>query len=185
MDNYLIYLVQSYNREALNILIEKYRKSVVVWAMEIIGARNLYKHCDFGVLKSDVEIVLYKAIETYDSSKGIFYTYLKGAVHNIVMNYIRSSRKNFVVTMSLEDEIDEDIILLDSLSSDDNLSKIEERFYGIDEFKELQEKMGLLKKEEQDILYLKMLGYSYQEISDMTKTNIRSINYLIKKVKKL
>ena len=106
MDNYLIYLVQSYNRDALNLLIEKYRKSVVVWAMELIGSRNLYKYCDFGVLKSDVEIVLYKAIETYDSSKGFFYTYLKGAVHNIVMNYIRSSRKNFVSIMSLEDEID-------------------------------------------------------------------------------
>ena len=67
MDNYLIYLVQSYNKEALKLLIEKYRKSVIIWAQEIIGARTLFREYDVGLIKNDVEMVLYKAIETYDS----------------------------------------------------------------------------------------------------------------------
>ena len=36
MDNLLIYLVQSYNLEALNILVEKYRKIISIWINEEI-----------------------------------------------------------------------------------------------------------------------------------------------------
>lgn len=185
MDNYLIYLVQSYNKEALKLLIEKYRKSVFIWAQEIIGARTLYREYDVGLIKNDVEMVLYKAIETYDSSKGIFYTYLKGAVHNVIMNYLRTNRRSINNAISLDYEIDEDIVLLDSISSCDNISRIEERLYMMEDFKLLEEKFEILKDEEKHMLHLKMLGYTCQEISNMTKTNIRKVNYLFRKIKNL
>ena len=43
MDNYLIYLIQSHNIEALNLLVEKYRKTI----------KNLY-------YKTNIEVYGYK-----------------------------------------------------------------------------------------------------------------------------
>ena len=194
MDNYLIYLVQSYNKEALKLLIEKYRKSVFIWAQEIIGARTLYREYDVGLIKNDVEMVLYKAIETYDSSKGIFYTYLKGAVHNVIMNYLRTNRRSINNAISLDYEIDEDIVLLDSISSCDNISRIEERLYMMEDFKLLEEKFEILKETacsifgdesllldvEKQVLSLKIMGYSIAEISRKLKINRKKVEYIIK-----
>ena len=55
----------------------------------------------------------------------------------------------------------------------------------MEDFKLLEEKFEILKEEEKHMLHLKMLGYTCQEISNMTKTNIRKVNYLFRKIKNL
>lgn len=185
MDNYLIYLVQSYNREALKILVDKYRNFLQSWIYELIRSRKYGKDVDIKSLCDDLEIVIYRTIETYDSSKGVFYSYLKGAVHNMIMNNLRYNHRSIAYAISLEQEIDEDIILQDSIAAHDNISLIEERYYAIEELETLIRKIKKLKKDDQIVLYLKMQGYSSKEIAQMTEAKIRNINYLTAKIKKL
>ena len=185
MDNLLVYLVQSYNIEALRILVEKYKKSIPTWTYEVISSLDYNKDIDIKLINDDLERIIYKIIETYDPSKGVFYTYLKGAVHNVIMNHVRQNHKSNAYTLSLEKEIEDNLLLQDSLSSYDNISKIEERYYLIEEIEELFIKINKLKKEDQDILYLRMQGYGCEEIANMTNTNIRKVNYLSRKIKKM
>lgn len=185
MDNYLIYLIQSYNKEALELLVEKYRKIMINWAYELINARNYGKEIDLALIKNDLEIIVLKTIETYDDSKGIFYSYLKGAVHNVVMNHLRNNHRNIAYSISLDKEIEDDIFLQDSIASNDNISLIEERYNLIEEVEGFLGNINKLKEKEKRIVYLKMQGYSYSEISKMTETSIRNINYLTGKIKKM
>lgn len=185
MDNLLIYLVQSYNREALNILVEKYQKFIPAWVKEILSNLSISKEVDIDVIIDDVKYSIYKMIETYNQDKGIFYSYIKGAANNIVMNHLRGCKKHSGYILSLEYEIDEGYTLLDSLSSNDNMSKIIERYNMIEEVENFNEKINILKEDEKNIIKMKMQGYSKDEISNMTNTSIRKVNYLINKVKKL
>ena len=185
MDNYLIYLVQSYNKEALDLLVEKYRKIILIWVREIIFLRNYGKSIDISVIINDLEIIIIRTIETYDESKGVFYSYLKGAIHNNVMNYLRNNYRNNMNMISLEKEISDDMILQDSISASDNISLIEERYDLLEEVDTLINKINKLKEKEKRIIYLRMQGYSCIEISKLTRTNVRNINYLTRKIKNM
>lgn len=185
MDNYLIYLVQSYNQEALKMLVDKYQKIMFSWVCQMIMASKLGKGIDLMLIKDDIDTLIYRTIETYDSSKGIFYSYLKGAVHNIVMNYVRYNHRNNAYEISLDQEIYEDIRLLDSIASCDNISLIEERYYAMEEVEDLLSKINKFKNKDKTIAYLKMQGYTSNEIAEMTKTSIRNVNYLVGKIKKM
>jgi RNA polymerase sigma factor (sigma-70 family) len=185
LDNYLIYLVQSYNKEALKLLIEKYRKIMLGWTRELISLRSLGQSVDISLILNDLDAVLFKTIETYDESKGIFYSYLKGAVHNTVMNYLRNNQRIIATTVSLEKEINDDMILQDSIPSNDNMSLLEERYDFIEEVEDLINKINKFKEKDRKIIYLRMQGYTCIEISKMTKTNIRNINYLTRKIKNM
>ena len=185
MDNLLIYLAQSYNYEALNILVEKYRKYIPLWVNEALSNYNVFKDVDKDVIIDDINYSLYKMIETYNQDKGIFYSYIKGAIYNIVMNHIRICKKNSGFVLSLEYENEEGFTLLDSLSSNDNMSKIIERFNILEEVENFNEKTNIFNEIEKKIIKMKMQGYSNDEISYMTNTSVRRVNYLINKVKKL
>ena len=184
MDNMLIYLIQSYNLEAFNILYDKYYSLSRVWAKKILKS-NGYYNFDFECLESDLISNLYHAFESYDPSKGVFYSYVKKAVHFTVKNYIRELQKSIVCSYSLDSEIEEDILLMDILASDDNLSKTLERYLVIEEVEDFLDKLSLFKEEDQLIVKLKMRGYSCSEISKMTGYNMRKISYIFSKIKKM
>ena len=114
MDNILIYLIQSYNVEAFNILFNKYYKLSKIWAKDILKM-NEYFNVEFEYLESDLINNLYRAFESYDSSKGVFYSYIKSAVHFTVRNYMRDIQKNIVCSYSLDSEIEEKDIPQDTL----------------------------------------------------------------------
>ena len=185
MDNLLIYLVQSYNREALQILVEKYRKIIRLWANDQLSRFSNNSYIDYESIYNDLDIIMYKTIETFEPSKGVFYSYLKGAIFNSLMNYIRVNFKNRQTILSLEQEFEEDITLSDSLSSYDNMSRIIERYNVLEEVENTLEKIKKFKDKEQVILYLKMQGFSNEEIESMTDTNIRKVNYIFKKIRKM
>ena len=185
MDNLLIYLAQSYNYEALNILVEKYRKYIPLWVNEALINYNSFKELDKEVIIDDINYSLYKMIETYNQDKGVFYSYIKGAIYNIVMNHIRVCKKNSGYILSLEYEIEEGFTLLDYLSSNDNMSKIIERYNVLEEVENFHDKTNIFNETEKRIIKMKMQGYSNDEISYMTKTSVRRVNYLLNKVKKL
>ena len=121
MDNLLIYLVQSYNLEALYFLVEKYRKITSIWVNEEIRKYKIGSNLDKEIIYDDIELMLYQIIENYNPSKGVFYTYLKGAVMNMVMNHIRYYQRRFVCIVSLNQMHSDGMILEDSLPSSNNL----------------------------------------------------------------
>ena len=185
MDNFLIYLIQSHNIDALQILVEKYRKTIKKWADEQLKVSSYNHFIDYQVIYSELDIILYKAIETYDPSKGVFYSYLRGAVFNSIMNYLRVNTKNKNGIIYLSSELDEDIILEDSLSSYDNLSRISERYNVLEEVEKFMMKIQKFTEDEQKIIYLKMQGFTSEEIENMTDINVRKVNYIFRKIKKM
>lgn len=184
MDNLLVYLIQSFNYEALNILVEKYRKNLSSWIKEIINGIQYVKEVDMEYLICEAEIVLYKAIEQYNPEKGVFYSYLKGCVHNSVMNYIRYNQRTKIYALSLDWEIESDLTLKDSLSSTHNMTKIVRRYEIKEELDVLTSKINKYNSSEQQIFYLKMQGYTSEQISKLTEINVRKVNYLLNKIKK-
>ena len=185
MDNFLIYLIQSFNCEALEYLFNKYFKLSRLWAIKLIRI-NGYNECEIDSLECDLINNLYRAIESYDSSKGVFYSYIKKAVQFTFKNYFREYLKfNNGNICSLDNEIEEDIAFIDVLSSDDNMSKIVERFYVLEEMETVINKVELFKNEEQIVIKLKMQGYSIDEISRMTEMNTRKVIYILSKIRKM
>mgnify|MGYP003502610531 CR=1 FL=1 len=63
MDNLLIYLAQSYNYEALNILVEKYKKYIPLWVNEALSNYNVFKDVDKDVIIDDILIPLGKGVK--------------------------------------------------------------------------------------------------------------------------
>ena len=184
MDNILIYLIQSYNVEAFNILFNKYYKLSKIWAKDILKM-NEYFNVEFEYLESDLINNLYRAFESYDSSKGVFYSYIKKAVNFTVRNYMRDLQKSIICSYSLDSEIEENILLMDVIASEDNMSKILERYHLVEEVDEFLDKVSLFKEDDQLIVKLKMQGYSANEIFKMTGFNMRKISYILSKVKKM
>lgn len=184
MDNLLIYLIQSYNREALDFLFDKYLKISKIWAKELLIS-NGYSMYELEFLECDLINNLYRSIESYDSSKGIFYSYIKSVVNFTVKNYFRDYLRFNLNACSLESEIEDDIVLLDVLASEDNVSKIVERSYVLEEMETVINKLELFKDEEKDVIKLKMGGYLIDEISKKTGLSIRKVNYIISKFKKM
>ena len=65
------------------------------------------------------------------------------------------------------------------------MSKIVERYYVLEEVEETLNKIDLLKEEDKYVVRLKMQGYSVDEISRMTEFNLRKVNYILAKFKKM
>lgn len=185
MDNLLIYLVQSYNREALDMLVEKYRKVVKIWTNDYLLKTGQSYAFDQEYINNEMEFILYQTIENYEQSKGVFYSYLKGAVYNSMMNYVRYQKKSKNNIVSLNSVMDNECILQDSIVSYDNLSFVKERYEALEEIEKLMEKIKDFNKDDQKILLLKMQGFTNEEIQDMTATNIRKVNYIFRKIRKL
>lgn len=184
MDNLLIYLVQSYNLEALNILVEKYRKIISIWINEEIRKYKISLNFDKEIIYDDLELMLYQIIENYNPSKGVFYTYLKGAVTNMMMNHIRCYQRKNINMISLNQTSIDEIVLEDLLPSSSNLSRITERYNLLEEIDDLKNKLNRFNDDDRLIIYLKMQGFTNDEIEKMTDTNIRQVNYILRKIKK-
>ena len=186
MDNLLIYLIQSHNSEALKILVEKYRKNIPIWVKEGLQIYNYSHHVDTQIIIDDLEITFYKMLETYNPDKGIFYSYIKGAIYNVIMNHLRHHHRIGITSVSLESEIEEDLKLIDVLSSNDNINRIDERFSLLEEMEEFENSLSeIFEEKDKKIVYLRMQGYLNEEIANFTKTSVRRVNYLLGKVKKL
>ena len=184
MDNILIYLIQSFNCDAFEIIFNKYLKLSKIWANDFVKMSGYFTF-DYDILENDLINNLYHVIENYDSSKGVFYSYVKTAVYFTVKNFLREITKNNINTCSLESEVEDDLYLIDVLSSEDNMSKIVERYYVLEEVEEILNKIDLLKEEDKYVVRLKMQGYSVDEISRMTEFNLRKVNYILAKFKKM
>ena len=185
MDNLLIYLIQSFNYEAFQILFNKYYRYSKIWAKELIKIYG-YNLNELDSLECDIINNLYHAIESYDCSKGVFYSYIKRAVNFTVKNYFREYFKfNSTNVFSLESKVEDEINLIYIIPSDDNMSKIVERYYVLEEVETVINRIELFKDEEQIVIRLKMQGYSNDEISRMTGFSNRQVIYILTKFKKV
>ena len=184
MDNILIYLIQSFNYDAFEIIFNKYLKLSKIWANDFVKMSGYFTF-DYDILENDLINNLYHVIENYDSSKGIFYSYVKTAVYFTVKNFLREITKNNINTCSLESEVEDDLYLIDVLSSEDNMSKIVERYYILEEVETVINRIELFKEDEQKVIKLKMQGYSNDEISRMTEVSNRKVIYILTKFKKV
>ena len=146
---------------------------------------NGYYSYDSDLLESDLINNLYHVFESYDSSKGVFYSYVKSAVYFTVKNFIRELTKNNISVCSLDNKVDDDILLLDVIASDDNMSKIVERGYILEEVEDVLDRINLFDEIDKKVIMLKMQGYHVDEISRMTGFNCRKVNYVLAKFKKM
>lgn len=168
-DNELVYLCNENNEEATNIIINKYKNTIINILKEFLKEYNI-----IGIEISDLYqeglIGLLHAIENYDESKEVlFYTYACTCIKTNIISAIRLTfrQKNRILnnSYSLDNIFDESnnnfYEVFKDMSKEPNKLLIDE-----EEYEELLDKLRKkLSKMELNILELKLKGLRNSEIA--------------------
>lgn len=144
----LIVLLKAHNKVALNSLYDNYAPALYGVIMRITQS----KHHSENILQ-DTFIKIWKNIESYDSTKGRFFTWMLNIARNSAIDFVRSKayRKN-----SKTDSIDNQVYTPENLSTETNVQTIGLR--------KIVEKLDPSLKQIVDLMYFQ--GYTQREISD-------------------
>lgn len=182
----LVYLANEHNEEALKLLIDKYKKLILIILKDLTKEYNV-----MGVEISDLYqeglIGLMHAINTFDKDKEVlFYTYASTCIKKSIFSLIRTTfrDKNKILNNSYSlDKLFENSkdnmyeILIDS-TKDPNKIMLEE-----EENNELINSIEeLLSKNEKIIFDLKLKGLSNKEISSLLEKDIRYVENTIYRI---
>lgn len=187
-DNELVYLCNENNEEAANILIDKYKNSILLILREYLKEYNVLG-IEVADLYQEGLIGLIHAINSYDEKKDVtFYTYANACIKSSIISAMRQTfrMKNRILNNSYSlDKLIEDTnttyydILMDEKSDPDKLIIKEE------EKQEIFDKVRtLLSKNEKVIFELKLKGLSNTEIAmliDKSKKYVENTMYRINK----
>lgn len=185
-DNELVYLCNENNEDAVNLIIEKYKKYILIILKDLLKEYNIvgYEISDF---YQEGLIGLLQAINSYKEEKNIsFYTYACKCIKNNIMSAIRISfrLKNRILNNSysldkLLDESNEDYYncFKDNSSDPDNiLMKNEEK----------EELIGTLKnklsKSENIVFDLRLKGLKNSEICELLGKSRKSIENTMNRI---
>ncbi len=178
-DYELLYLIRQKNEIAFMILMRKYERVARYLIQKYVGE-------DISLLiKEDYlqngRLKLLQAVEDYrEDSNSSFYHFYCEIYHNLLIDYYRKSqRRNCAI--SLDEPIygsDSNYCLLDIMeSSADYISVSSESL------ERIQKRKAILNSMEKKIVDLRALGYTYQQIADLLKINIKKVDNTLQKVR--
>lgn len=187
-DNELVYLCNENNEEATNILIDKYKSSILSILREYLKEYNVVG-IEVADLYQEGLIGLIHAIDTFDEKKDVtFYTYANACIKSSIISAMRQTfrMKNRILNNSYSlDKLIEDTnnsfyeIIMDEKSDPDKVIMVEE------EKQEIFDKIrNILSKNEKVIFELKLKGLSNSEIAmliDKDKKYVENTMYRINK----
>lgn len=175
-DNERISRAQSGDTESIENIIKS-----GVSLVEVIAS----KYKDSSIEKEDLVqegmIGLFKAVESYDSSKGAsFKTYANACINNAIQDAIKkTSRQKDIPAQNVVEYQEEEIPIMNSETSAEDIYIEKERLE--DFYKAVEEKLSKLEKE---VLVLYITGLSYGEISSRLDKDEKAIDNALQRIKK-
>ena len=179
-DYELIYMIRENDDDSSNILLEKYRP-IIISLVNKHYQKNINNSYDFEDYYQEAILAFYKAIDDYDSTKEVlFYTFVSVCIERSLISFSRR-------ISSTKENIYNNYIPIDYISYliEDKEKNIED----INRFKEIEEIYKDIiynsTLEIGSILELKYNGFGYREISNLLDIPISSIEFKIRKVKRI
>lgn len=185
----LISYVRENSEEANRLLFEKYRPLIES------NARKLLKVCKYNGLElpdlvQEGMFALSRAIETFNESKETsFFTYAKTCIErrqrSLVVTNGRQKHKalNESIPFEVYDEEDNDTKSVDIFLADNSYNP-ETVLQDLEDGNELKEKItSLLTNFELEVFELKILGFDYNEISEILDKDKKQIDNAIQRIR--
>lgn len=184
-DYELVEFVCENNESAYKILIDKYKPLVFKIAQQFYDKEKV-KNIELTDLMQEGFLAINQAIYTFSESKDVlFYTYVSRCITRKILSTINSekSRKNKLLNEALSIEQltngSGDFCFIQSLNL--NPEKIMEDTENYDILKKRLKKVLTL--EEQQLINLKIQGFTYKEISDKLKVELKTVYYLFQRIR--
>lgn len=177
-DNELIYMVHENDEDSTNLLIEKYYPIIFNLSREYYS-----KYEDSGYELDDFYQealnAFYKAIYTYDSSKGVlFYTFVIVCIRRHLTSFGRKISKN-INTIDSIDIGDLEYCLEDINENPNTINS----FKGLEKI--IKDMIFKLPLDLGSVLELKVNGFTYKEISILLDIPISSVCFRVRRVRNL
>lgn len=187
-DYELLYMIYQMDENSLQCLVDKYLETA---QNEIFYFLNMSPFTPKGEeLMQECIRILYESVYTYRSDKGTtFSTFYHHVLHNMMINYCRAKYTYEGVCermmISLDSMLVEDsMCLMDVIPNQDPTLEGISCLYEESIFCEFKRMALRYKPHEMWILYLRMLGWSYREISMELKIEERTVGYVLGKMRK-
>lgn len=179
-DYELIYMVKENDDISKSLILNKYNP-IIISLVNKHYSKNINMSYDFDDYYQEAVFAFYKAIEEYDSNKQVlFYTYVILCIDralNAFSRRISSSKRN---------------VYKNYISIDNIAYLLEDKEENINYINKLKEIENIYKKiiydssiEEGSILELRYNGFNYREISTLLDIPISSIEFKIRKARKI
>lgn len=188
LDDYeLIYLVGENNENATNILYEKYKVVIELKAKKYLKYGKKLG-LDYSDLFQEGMLGLSEAIKSFNDNKNAqFKTFANLCIERQIFSLLKkASRKKHALlndSISLDEKINEDDnTLLDVIfeKGTDPKELIEYKDNKNELFNKIEKDLTDLEKE---VLYLKMNGFDYKEISQLLNKSYKSIDSAIQRIR--
>lgn len=187
-DYELLYMIYQMDEDSLQCLVDKYIETA---QNEIFYFLNMSPFETKGEeLMQECIRILYESVYTYRIDKGTtFRTFYHHVLHNMMINYCRSKYTYEGICertmLSLDEMLVEDsMCLLDLIPNQDitleGIKCIDEEAIRY-EFKKMAK---TYKPVEMFILYLRLHGWSYNDIAKELKVENRAVGYVLRKMRK-
>lgn len=170
-DEELVYLYHQGAEQALDELLEKYESIVRVLAFRYGYKKN---KCDIEELVQMAKIKILQALDVYRPDKEAkFSSFYQEIVRRAFIDWarkqsLRNSRMSSFTDLMIEEQEVEYYV--------ESKRKVIHK-------EELSMRLPYMKEQEKEIVYLRLQGYSYQEIADMLKINRRRVGYVLQKLR--
>lgn len=173
MDNdyELVYLAQGHDEDALVILYNKY-ESVIKARANYFYSKSNKRDVDLNDFYQEAFIGFNEAVKRYNQdANAIFYTYVMNVLDKRLSSYLRKGNtfkdKAFVSSMYL----DENLVNIGSSSFNPEKYAVdlERRLEVLNKFK------SILSDKENEVIYLKMVGYSINEIACKLDSSVKTV----------
>lgn len=178
-DNELIYMVQENDEDSTNLLLKKYSPIIYKLSHEYYNMYNGFVY-EFEDFYQEALGAFYKAISSYNSSKGIlFYTFVVVCIRRALSSFGRTiysnDKKNF-------DSVD--ISILEYCIEDINENPtIRDSYRGLEDI--VKDVIFSLSLDAGAIIELKINGFTYKEISKLLDIPISSLEFKSRRARKI
>ncbi len=184
-DQYLIYLLKCGNKEAQKIFFDRY-----IYLAKVIGGDFYRSNYLPGMTADDISAIyianIHVALKFYNEKIGSFKAFWKQISFHESMKFVSENMRHFRPgNISLNQVIDEDgettVEEIIGFNDDDISVKlaIDDIVYQIEE-----NENSSLTSEERDVFIHYSMGFSYQEIAEKRKSDIKHIRYIYARAKK-
>ncbi len=189
-DDYeLIYLINQNDEQALEEMIAKYRRILLIYINQF--RYILKKEFDEDELLQISFIALYTAVKSFNESLGYkFTTYLRVVVVRELKLYVRSlhslCRKANLEALSLHQTIQEedDRYFIELIENNQISYETKYSFYRKEFIEHVDAVVRMCKEKDQKIFRLWQIGMSYQEIAEISSCTTKEVDNSIQRIKK-
>ena len=185
-DYELVYQVKENDEVAYGVLLDKYSHLVDMLAKRYIKS-NKNLGLEYDDLYQEGMIGIIKALEDYNESDCLFYTYAslcaKREMDKILMYYRRKKHMVLNDAISLEQKInnDSDFSVGETIASNYDL---EQEYENYDTCQKVIDTLYDLDLIDSSILELKINGFSTKEISKLLDITYKAVDYRMRKIRK-